>query len=92
MNGVIKIRNLYAFTKHRRGDFILLLEMDQDVCTFMQLPDRYKIFLTKKEVEEGITSGLLDFVECIPEDVFEVSKANAIDLEKACTTTKNKVL
>jgi hypothetical protein len=83
MTEPIKVRNLYAFTKHRRGDFILLLDMDQDVCTFMQLPDRYKIFLTKKEVEEGITTGLLDFVENIPEDVFEVSKANAISLEKS---------
>jgi len=83
----IKPRNLYAFTKHRRGDFILLLEIDKDVCTFMQLPDRYKIFLTKTEVEEGITTGLLDFVESIPEDVFEVSKANAISLEKSLYTS-----
>ena len=69
-------RGVYAFTKHRRGDFILFIKEDSEVLEFMQLPDRYQICLTKKEFNEGITSQLLDFVEQIPEEVFEVASAN----------------
>ena len=71
-----KDRGLYAFTKHRRGDFILFVKADKDVLEFMQLPDRYQFFLTKKEFNEGLTTKLLDFVEQVPEEVFEVAKAN----------------
>ncbi len=75
-------RGVYAFTKHRRGDFILFLKEDSEVLEFMQLPDRYQICLTKKEFTEGITTKLLDFVEQIPEDVFEVAAANIERYEK----------
>ena len=71
-----KPRRVYAFTEHRRGDFILFIKEDSEVLEFMQLPDRYQICLTKKEFNEGITSQLLDFVEQIPEEVFEVASAN----------------
>lgn len=71
-----KLRGVYAFTKHRRGDFLLFLKEDLEVLEFMQLPDRYQVFLTKEEFYDGINSKLLDFVEQIPEDVFEVAAAN----------------
>ncbi len=75
-------RAVYAFTKHRRGDFILFLKEDSEVLEFMQLPDRYQICLTKEEFSEGITSKILDFVEQIPEEVFEVAAANIEKFEK----------
>ena len=75
-------RGVYAFTKHRRGDFILFIKEDSEVLEFMQLPDRYQICLTKKEFNEGITSQLLDFVEQIPEEVFEVASANIETYQK----------
>jgi hypothetical protein len=71
-----KERGVYAFTKHRRGDFILFIKEDKDILEFMQLPDRYQFFLTKTEFTEGITTKLLDFVEQVPEEVFEVAAAN----------------
>jgi hypothetical protein len=78
-----KERGLYAFTKHRRGDFILFLEKNgEDVFKFMQLPDRYPLSLSQEEFTEGVLSTILDFVEQIPQDVFEVSKANINNLEK----------
>ena len=81
---VPKERGVYAFTKHRRGDFILFLEKNGDgVFDFMQLPDRYPLSLTQEEFTEGITTKVLDFVEQIPLEVFEVSKANINKLEKA---------
>jgi hypothetical protein len=76
-------RGVYAFTKHRRGDFILFIKEDSEVLEFMQLPDRYLICLTKKEFSEGLSTKLLDFVEQIPEDVFEVAAANIEKYEKS---------
>jgi hypothetical protein len=76
------VRGVYAFTKHRRGDFILFIKENFEVLEFMHLPDRYQIFLTKKEFSEGLTTKLLDFVEQIPEDVFEVAAANIEKFEK----------
>ena len=75
-------RGVYAFTKHRRGDFILFIKEDSEVLEFMQLPDRYQICLTKKEFSEGISTKLLDFVEQIPEEVFEVASANIETYQK----------
>lgn len=75
-------RGVYAFTKHRRGDFILYIKEDSEVLEFMQLPDRYQICLTKKEFSEGISTKLLDFVEQIPEEVFEVASANIETYQK----------
>ncbi len=75
-------RGVYAFTKHRRGDFILFLKEDSEVLEFMQLPDRYQIFLTKEEFTKGLSTKLLDFVEQIPEEVFEVASANIEKFEK----------
>jgi pantothenate kinase len=49
----------------------------------MQLPDRYQICLTKKEFSEGLTTKLLDFVEQIPEEVFEVAQANIETFQKS---------
>jgi uncharacterized protein (DUF3820 family) len=79
---VPKVRGVYAFTKHRRGDFMLFIKEDKDVLAFMQLPDRYQIFLTKQEFTEGLLTNLLDFVEQVPEDVFEVASANIETFQK----------
>lgn len=75
-------RGVYAFTKHRRGDFLLFIKEDSEVLEFMQLPDRYQVCLTKEEFHEGITTKLLDFVEQIPEDVFDTAKANIENYQK----------
>jgi len=77
-------RGLYAFTQYRRGDFLLFLEEPSpEVLKFMQLPDRYTLSLTLQEFTEGIQSKLLDFVEQIPLDVFEVAQSNQLNLEKS---------
>lgn len=76
------VRGVYAFTKHRRGDFLLFIREDSGVLEFMQLPDRYQICLTKEEFHEGMTTKLLDFVEQIPEEVFDVAQANIETYQK----------
>jgi len=77
-----QLRGVYAFTKHRRGDFILFIKEDSEVLEFMHLPDRYQVCLTKEEFHEGVTTKLLDFVEQIPEEVFEVASANIENYKK----------
>lgn len=77
-----KPRGMYAFTKHRRGDFILFIKEDSEVLEFMQLPDRYQVCLTKEEFHEGVTTKLLDFVEQVPEEVFDVAQANMENYQK----------
>ena len=75
-------RGVYAFTKHRRGDFILFIKEDSEVLEFMHLPDRYQVCLTKEEFHEGVTTKLLDLVEQIPEEVYEVAAANMENYQK----------
>lgn len=77
-----QLRGVYAFTKHRRGDFLLFIKENSEVLEFMQLPDRYQVCLTKQEFHEGFTAKLLDFVEQIPNDVFEVATANMENYQK----------
>lgn len=77
-----KPRGVYAFTKHRRGDFILFIKEDSEVLEFMQLPDRYQVCLTKEEFHEGVATKLLDFVEQVPEEVFDVAQANMENYQK----------
>lgn len=76
-------RGLYAFTKHRRGDFLLFLkESLPGVFEFMQLPDRYVLSFTVEEFTDAYNTKLLDLVEQLPEDVFEVANVNKVNLEK----------
>jgi hypothetical protein len=77
-----KERGMYAFMKHRRGEFLLFIEEDNDVLNFMQIPDRYPVLLSKEEYTAGICTNLLEFVEQVPEDVFEVCKVNINELQK----------
>lgn len=78
-----KERGLYAFTKYRRGDFLLFIgETTPLVLEFMQLPDRYTLSLTTEEFSQGVQEGLLDFVEQIPLEVFQVAAENRLELQK----------
>jgi uncharacterized protein (DUF3820 family) len=77
-----KERGMYAFTKQRRGDFLLFIKEDSEVLEFMQLPDRYQVVLTKEEFSEGVLTKLLDLVEQVPEEVFEVAAANIETYQK----------
>jgi hypothetical protein len=74
-------RGVYAFMKYKRGEFILFINQEGDVLNFMQLPDRYDIKLSVEEFTAGVQTKLLEFVESVPEDVFEVCKANINKLE-----------
>ena len=75
-------QSLYAFTRFRKGEFLLYVDTEENVHRFMQLPDRYIVNLTAKEFHQGVVEKLLDFVEIIPDDVFEVCKVNIQETTK----------
>lgn len=71
-------RGVYAFQKIKMGEFLLFLDEDELRYNFMQLPDRYEYALTKKDFIRAIKEKILEFVEVLPMDVYEVSVANIL--------------
>jgi hypothetical protein len=72
-----KERDLYAITKYRRGDFVLFTRKTEDnVLEFMRLPDCTQFSINPEEFSEGVISGLFEWVECLPKDVYDVCVAN----------------
>jgi hypothetical protein len=69
-------RGLYAFIKYRKGEFLLFLNETDVTYDFMQLPDCYKMSFTKQEFKNGLTQKQFEFVEQVPEDVFETAQLN----------------
>lgn len=73
---VPKPRSLYAYTKFRRGDFLLFIKEERDTLEFMQLPSLFQIFFTQEEFAIGVKEKLFELVECLPEEVFDVCVCN----------------
>jgi len=71
-------RGLYAFLVQRKGEFLLFVEEEELSYRFMQLPNRFEFYVTKNDFEKAMTKNTLDFIEQIPEEVYEVSIANII--------------
>lgn len=74
-----KKRGLYAFTKYKRGEFLLFLGLlDDNTFEFMQLPSCLQYFISAEDFNNGVITNLLEFVNEIPVDVFEVCEVNKI--------------
>ena len=74
---VPKERGFYAFqTKAKAGEFLLFIEELPTYYKFMQLPDKYAINISKEAFEKSITHQVIEYIEQIPKDVFEVCKSN----------------
>lgn len=64
---------IYAFTKYRKGDFLLFIDSEDGIVyDFMQIPSKFLFSFTREEFEDCLKTKLLEFVECLPEDVFKV--------------------
>ena len=72
-------RSLYALTKDKAGEFLLYIDEKDLYYRFMQLPDRYEFFSTKEDFHKAVNDKIMDFIELVPFDVFEVSVANIIE-------------
>ena len=76
-----KKRGLYAFTKYKRGEFLLYIDkVDDNTFEFMQLPNCLQFFISAEDFNNGVITNLLEYVNEIPFDVFEVCIANKIEV------------
>ena len=70
-------RGLYAVLPNA-AVFLLVLQKTEKNVTLMQLPDRYSIELESEDLDNFLKIRTLEFVEQLPQDVFDVCKANSI--------------
>ena len=76
-----KKRGLYAFTKYKRGEFLLYIcSIDENTFEFMQLPSCLQFFISADDFNNGVVTNLLEYVNEVPLDVFEVCEANKINV------------
>lgn len=72
-----QLSNMY-FVKfgQRTGQFLIIMEYDKtkNIYGVLGLPESETIYLTKKDLDEGIDKKVLDFVEKLPEDIFSTCK------------------
>lgn len=66
-------RGLYAWTIERAGDFLLFVEAQKDCYKFLYLPGASEFYLTFEDYTEAVKRGVLDFVDQLPEDIFQES-------------------
>ncbi len=64
---------MFAFTTERAGDFLLFVESQKDCYKFLYLPGASDFYLTFEDYTEAIKRGVLDFVDQLPEDIFQES-------------------
>ena len=69
-------RGMYAFTKYKKGEFLVYIDSDELCYNFMQLPDRLPMSLTKNTFKESYKGKVFEYLEQLPEDVYEICIAN----------------
>jgi hypothetical protein len=68
-----KQKGLYAWNAIHAGSFLLYIEKLKDCYKFMFLPGPSPFFLTFEDFEKCINSSTLEFVEVLPNDIYEES-------------------
>ena len=66
-------KGLYAWNAVHAGSFLLYTESLKDCYKFMFLPGPSEYFLTKEDFEACVSNGILEFVEPLPDDIYEES-------------------
>ncbi len=64
-------KGIYAWTKLRAGDFIVYVESLSDCYKFITLPGPNTLFLTTEDFTNSIKSGTLEFIEQLPEEIYQ---------------------
>lgn len=64
-------RGMYAWTSLHAGSFLLYVESLKDCHKFIFLPGPSEFFLTFENFNECVKSKVLEFVEQLPEDIYE---------------------
>ena len=64
-------RGFYSFDKIRAGDFLIFLEEFKDYYQFLYIPGPEPFYLTVEDFNNAVKTGVLTFVEQLPEEIFE---------------------
>lgn len=70
-------RGMYAVLPNA-SIFLLVLQQTDECVSFMRLPDCQKVELDKDDLSVFLRLTKLDFIEQLPQDVFEVCSANCL--------------
>ena len=63
-------KGFYAWTSLHAGSFLLFVEELKDCCKFIFLPGPSYMYLTFETFNTCITNGVLEFVEPLPDDIY----------------------
>lgn len=79
-------RAIFAWNSLRAGDFIIFKESHKDYYEFVYVPGGDLFRLTIEDFTKSVKSGMLEFVEQLPEDVYneslELTKYNNTNADK----------
>ena len=72
------LKNIY-FVKFgdRTGQFLIFIDFNKETKMYsaLGLPESEPVYISQNDVEKAITHKVLDYVETLPEDVFEGCKS-----------------
>ncbi len=66
-----KAKGLYAWNSIHAGSFLLYVESLKDCHKFVFLPGPTDYYVTNGDFNDCINSGILEFVESLPDDIFQ---------------------
>lgn len=75
-------KGLYAWTSIHAGSFLLFVESLKDCYKFVFLPGPSEYFLTFEDFSKCVKSGTLEFVEELPDEIYQES----IKISLSCPT------
>lgn len=64
-------KGMYAWNYIHAGSFILYVESLDSCHKFIMLPGPSEYFLTYEDFAKGIDKNILEFVEILPEDIYQ---------------------
>ena len=78
-------RSIFAYNSLRAGDFIIFKEAHTHHYEFVYIPGGAPFNLTIEDFSKSIKSGMLSFVEQLPEEIYEES----LELAKSSCNVQN---
>lgn len=64
-------RGFYSFDKFRAGDFLLFVSKRKHDYYFLCFPGPEHLYLSTDDFAKSLDTGILSFVEQLPEDIYE---------------------
>lgn len=70
-------KGFYAWTSLYAGSFLLFVEEANECYTFVFLPGPSYMYLTKETFDKCVATKVLEFVEVVPDEIFDETVALA---------------